>query len=176
QRIEKAVLAAARERPEVQPFFNRAESSYWKPFFVKSVEQVQGDERDVIILAVGYGRRSGTGVAHTFGPLTQDGGERRLNVAITRARRQMHVVSSFTAADLDPARLKKRGAELLRAFLDYAERGPAALGEGPSVVAPTLTPYEQDVANRLRAAGLDPHPQYGVAGYRIDFVLPHPEQ
>ena len=92
-------------------------------FFVKNLERVQGDERDAIILSIGYGKTPHGRVLHRFGPLNLEGGERRLNVAITRARRRMTVVSSFAAADLDPSRLKARGALMLRDFLAYAASG-----------------------------------------------------
>jgi hypothetical protein len=94
-------------------------------FFVKTLDRVQGDERDAIILSIGYGKTPHGRVLHRFGPLNLEGGERRLNVAITRARRRMTVVSSFTAADLDPTRLKARGALMLRDFLRYAAEGGA---------------------------------------------------
>jgi REase_MTES_1575/AAA domain len=94
-------------------------------FFVKNLDRVQGDERDAIILSIGYGKTPHGRVLHRFGPLNLEGGERRLNVAITRARRRMTVVSSFTAADLDPTRLKARGALMLRDFLRYAADGGA---------------------------------------------------
>ena len=92
-------------------------------FFVKNLERVQGDERDAIILSVGYGKTPHGRVLHRFGPLNLEGGERRLNVAITRARRRMTVVSSLLASDLDPTRLKARGAVMLRDFLLYAADG-----------------------------------------------------
>ena len=97
-------------------------------FFVKNLERVQGDERDAIILSIGYGKTPHGRVLHRFGPLNIEGGERRLNVAITRARCRMTVVSALRAVDLDPSRLKARGALMLRDFLAYAEgrrRAPA---------------------------------------------------
>ena len=95
-------------------------------FFVKNLERVQGDERDDVILTVGYGKTPHGRVLHRFGPLNIEGGERRLNVAITRARRSMTVVSSIAAGDLDPARLRARGALMLRDFLAYAAGGPVS--------------------------------------------------
>ncbi len=94
-------------------------------FFVKNLERVQGDERDAIILSIGYGKTPHGRVLHRFGPLNIEGGERRLNVAITRARSRMTVVSSLRASDLDPTRLKARGALMLRDFLAYAATAPA---------------------------------------------------
>ena len=95
-----------------------------EPFFVKNLERVQGDERDDIVLTIGYGKTPHGRVLHRFGPLNIEGGERRLNVAITRARRSMTVVSAIAAEDLDPARLRARGAMMLRDYLAYAAGGP----------------------------------------------------
>ena len=114
-------------------------------FFVKNLERVQGDERDAIILSIGYGKTPHGRVLHRFGPLNLEGGERRLNVAITRARRRMTVVSSFTAADLDPSRLKARGALMLRDFLAYAASGGNARGRGQGAVrARSVVPTSPD--------------------------------
>ncbi|KGN30227.1 DNA helicase [Knoellia sinensis KCTC 19936] len=94
-------------------------------FFIKNLERVQGDERDAIILSVGYGKTAHGRVLHRFGPLNMDGGERRLNVAITRAKKRMTVVSSISADELDPQRLKARGALMLRDYLAHAAAGTA---------------------------------------------------
>lgn len=97
-----------------------------EPFFVKNLERVQGDERDAIVLSVGHGRASDGAAPHRFGPISAEGGERRLNVAITRARRRMVMVSSFSGDELHPGRLRSRGGLLLRDFLLYAGSGGAA--------------------------------------------------
>ncbi len=112
-----------RSNPSCEGFFAATRND---PFFVKNLENVQGDERDVIFLSVGYGPDESGKVAMRFGPLNRAGGERRLNVAVTRARHAMTVVSSITAGDVDLTRTGAEGAKLLKAFLDYAERGPAA--------------------------------------------------
>jgi len=121
-RIEDALRVALTHGAElgVGDFFDEDRD---ERFFVKNLERVQGDERDAIILSIGYGKTPHGRVLHRFGPLNLEGGERRLNVAITRARRRMTVVSSFTASDLDPTRLKARGAVMLRDFLLYAAHG-----------------------------------------------------
>jgi very-short-patch-repair endonuclease len=168
ERIDLALRTALAARPELHPFFAERAA---EPFFVKNLERVQGDERDAIILSVGYGRTADGRLLHRFGPLLLEGGERRLNVAITRARRRMTVVSSFAAADLDPARSTAEGVRLLRAFLAYAQSGGNALEQAPP---PALNPFEADVRDRLLAAGLPVTPQYGVAGYFIDFAAAHP--
>ena len=117
-RIDEALRDVVRWKPELDGFF--AESAD-EPFFIKNLERVQGDERDAIILSVGYGKTTDGRLLHRFGPINIEGGERRLNVAITRAKRRITVVSSFGSAEMDPARTTSRGARLLRDYLRYAE-------------------------------------------------------
>ena len=160
-------------------------------FFVKNLERVQGDVRDAMILSIGYGKTPHGRVLYRFGSLNLEGGERRLNVAITRARRRMTVVSSFSAADLDPARLSARGAVMLRDFLLFAAEGgvlpalqpetspdlPGALGgSGQVVVAGNQPdPLVADLAFRLRAEGLVVHTGYGVCSQRLDLAVEDPQ-
>lgn len=148
------------------------------PFFVKNLENVQGDERDVILLSVGYGPDAACKVAMRFGPLNLTGGERRLNVAVTRARWAMVVVSSLTANDIDLSRTAAEGAKLLKAFLDYAERGPVALGEAVTEASQRAadSPFEQEVGDELSRRGLTVHRQVGCGGYRIDLAIADPGQ
>lgn len=137
-------------------------------FFVKSLESVQGDERDIIIFSVGYGRDE-LGKFHlSFGPLNKPGGERRLNVAITRARQRVEIVSSVSAGDFINDSTNP-GVRHLRRYLDFAERGIAALGLelGPEG-RDTESPFEEEVARLLRGWGYDVVPQVGQSGYRID--------
>ena len=143
-------------------------------FFVKNIERVQGDERDVIILSVGYHRAADGSLPYRFGPLNQEGGERRLNVAVTRQRQEMHLVSSFSHRDMDPGRSDARGVELLRQYLEFAASGGAELGSVLSDVP--LNGFELDVMERLSWAGIPVTPQYGVGGYRLDFACGHPDQ
>lgn len=142
-------------------------------FFVKNLERVQGDERDAIILTIGYGKNADGRMLYRFGPVNNEGGERRLNVAITRARSRMTVVSSFSAADMDPTRLRAEGAKMLSAYLAYAESGGSDLGNAAKG-KPELNPFERDVEAQLRAAGVPLIPQYGCSGYWIDFAAQHP--
>ena len=142
-------------------------------FFVKNIERVQGDERDVIILSVGYHKAADGSLPYRFGPLNQQGGERRLNVAITRARSRIHLVSSFSHHDMEPGKSEARGVELLRQYLEFADSGGLHLKE-TAREAP-LNAFELDVMNRLSNRGIPVIPQYGVAGYRIDFACQHPD-
>lgn len=172
-RLEDAITAALRGAPDVAPFFDEARE---ERFFVKNLERVQGDERDAIIVSIGYGKTPHGRVLHRFGPLNNEGGERRLNVAITRARARMTVVSALRAADLDPSRLKARGATMLRDFLAYAESRGVAAEEGTLFSATTTTsdPLRTDLANRLRREGLTVHEDFGTASHRIDIAIEDP--
>ena len=144
-------------------------------FFVKSIERVQGDERDAIILSVGYFRRSADGsLVHNFGPINQEGGERRLNVAVTRARSRLTLVSSFGHHDMEPGKSSAKGVDLLRKYLEFAASGGTDLGA--DVVDVPLNPFELSIADGLERRGIPVTSQYGVSGYRIDFACAHPDQ
>ena len=157
--------------PELDDFFA---SGHNEPFFIKNLERVQGDERDAILLSVGYGKDQNGKLPYRFGPLLQEGGERRLNVAVTRARVRLALVSSFSHTDMDPNRTKARGVELLRLYLEYAASQGTTLTARQSGNV-DLNPFEQDVKEALTAKGLHLVPQWGVSGYRIDFAVQHPE-
>lgn len=172
ERIDEALRAALSERDDLEEFF---EESSHEPFFVKNLERVQGDERDAIILSVGYGKNDDGRLLYRFGPLNQEGGERRLNVAITRAKERMTLVSSFTHLDMDPERSTAKGVELLRAYLEYCACNGAHIGDAARDT-PELNPFEVDIRDHLTRAGLQLIPQYGASGYRIDFAVKHPIQ
>lgn len=110
-RIEQALRRARADDEDLDAFLDgtASEPARKEPFFVKNLERVQGDERDVIILTIGYGKTADGRMLYRFGPINNEGGERRLNVAITRARTHMTVVSSFAAADMDPRQAALRG-------------------------------------------------------------------
>ncbi len=174
-RIEEAIRRARGEDEDLDRFVDRSGRDLAKaePFFVKNLERVQGDERDAIVLTIGYGKTADGRMLYRFGPINNEGGERRLNVAVTRARSRMTVVSSFSADDMDPDRLRAEGAQMLRRYLRYAESRGSDLG---SVVKekPDLNPFERDVEAKLRSAGIPLVAQYGCSGYWIDFAAKHP--
>lgn len=142
-------------------------------FFVKNLERVQGDERDAIILSVGYGKNDRGQLVYRFGPLLQEGGERRLNVAVTRAKRRVSLVTSFSSDDMDPERLNSAGMKMLRHYLGYVESGGENFGDR-ILEKPALNPFEVDVRDTLTHHGLTLIPQYGASGYWIDFAVMHP--
>jgi very-short-patch-repair endonuclease len=170
-RIEAALrMRIGEERdPALEDYFDESRE---ERAFVKNLERVQGDERDAIILTVGYGKQPDGRLLYRFGPLNQEGGERRLNVAVTRARRRLTLVSSFSHSDMDPSKSSSDGVELLRRYLKYAESGGIDLDNAD--MSTPLNPFEIDVKHRLEQAGLTVIPQYGTSGFRIDFALPHP--
>jgi very-short-patch-repair endonuclease len=139
---------------------------------VKNLERVQGDERDAIILSIGYGKHPDGRMRYQWGPLLRDGGERRLNVAATRAKHRLTLVSSFSSHDIDPDRVTKAGARLLADYLEYAGSGGTAVDASGG---DELNPFESDVRDRLAGYGITVVPQYGVGGYRIDFAATHPK-
>ncbi len=170
-RIEQALDQAAHDDLELRALLNGATI---EPFFVKSIERVQGDERDAIILSVGYGKGDDGRLRYFWGPLLKDGGERRLNVAISRARRRMTLVTSFTPDDVADDAHPSPGFRLMHRFLRYMASDGAELVGGPNREA-TLNPFEIDVRDRLTAAGLALDPQVGAGSYRIDFAVRHPK-
>jgi very-short-patch-repair endonuclease len=153
-----------RDDPTIEPFFDR---SLPDPFFVKNLENIQGDERDVIFLSVTYAKAADGVLRYNFGALNGENGWRRLNVLTTRARRRMRVFSSIRGSDINPTAAASAGPRLLREFLEYAEHGRLAVPTGVSAGA-TESPFEREVMTALVERGLEIVPQVGVAGYRID--------
>ncbi len=143
-----------------------------EPFFVKNLENVQGDERDVILISVGYGRTAEGFVSMNFGPLNQDGGERRLNVLITRARRRCEVFTNLRADDLDLQRAKGRGVAALKRYLRYAELDILDLPSASALEAESR--FEEQVADALRAHGHTVEHQVGTGGFLIDLAVVDP--
>ncbi|MDZ4821215.1 MAG: DUF4011 domain-containing protein [Planctomycetota bacterium] len=173
--IQDLLDQAQRDCPELDWYFadDRIE-----PTVVKNLENVQGDERDVMLFSITFGRDiSGKSIPLNFGALNRDGGERRLNVAITRARQELIVFSSFKADELNAERSKARGVADLKAFLEYAEKGPEAIAartEGS--VGGFDSPFEEAVAEALEGKGWQVIPQVGVSGFRVDLGVRHPDK
>ena len=157
--------------PSLDDFFSERNE---ERFFIKNIERVQGDERDAIILSVGYHKDVNGNLPYRFGPILQEGGERRLNVAVTRARSQLTLVSSFSHHDMDPGRSTAKGVDLLRRYLEYASSGGVNLGADVQNIP--LNPFELSIKNGLERRGIPVTPQYGVSGYRIDFACAHPKE
>lgn len=172
--IEDLLDEERNKHPEIEFAFNPDNPD---AVFVKNLETVQGDERDVILFSVTYGPDNTGKVSMNFGPLNRTGGERRLNVAFTRAKYEMVIFSSLQADQIDLNRTKAQGVADLKYFLQYARQGKAAFG---SFVTRSLgsfeSPFEQEVANALRQKGWTVHTQIGASSYRIDLAVVHPDK
>ena len=152
-------------------------------FFVKNIESVQGDERDVIMFSIGYAKNTSGRLIHNFGWLNQKGGENRLNVAISRAKKKIHIVTSFRPAELMLDDAKNDGPRILKRYLEYAfavsrkdheeaEMILRSFGETYGIVAaPLETEFAMRVADALREKGYDIDTQVGIGGYRIDVAV-----
>lgn len=171
--IETAVNAARAERPDLEQYFNTGDRL--RGFFVKNLETIQGDERDVLVFSIGYGPDENRKLTMNFGPLNKPGGWRRLNVAITRAHYRNEIVSSIRAGDISGSAASE-GLRHLRRYLDYAERGMAALALEVGPGGDAESPFEESVINVIRSWGYEVTPQVGTAGYRIDIGVRHPSQ
>ena len=155
------------EHPQFEAYFS---DSLPEPFFVKNLENVQGDERDVILFSVGYAPDADGKLYMNFGPLNRVGGERRLNVAITRAKHRVVVFSSIHASQIDLSRTGAKGANDLREFLAYAEHGAAATA--PELVDDQAADTLQDtIARFLAEQGYETDRNVGCSSFRIDLAV-----
>ncbi len=160
-----------RRDPSCEEYFSIANH---EPFFVKNLENVQGDERDVILISVGYGRDINGQVSMNFGPLNNEGGERRLNVLITRARQRCEVFTNLTSDDIDLRRAAGKGVAAFRKFLAYANSGK--LDSSMQSDRDTGSPFEEDVKAALIGRGHSVVTQVGCAGFFIDMAVVDPEK
>lgn len=138
-----------------------------EPLFIKNLENVQGDERDVILFSVGYGPDAAGRVSMNFGPLNRNGGERRLNVAVSRARYEMIIFSSLRSDQIDLNRTSAAGVKSLKRFLDFAEKGER-VNRQKQLSKTKEASIEHLVAERLREMGYEVHTHIGTSGYKID--------
>ncbi len=170
--IVQLVDARRRDNPEFDRALSRPRS---EPLFIKNLENVQGDERDYIFFSITYGADAAGRVNMTFGPLNLDGGQRRLNVAVSRAREGVVVFTSLMPDQIDLSRVRAAGVRDLKHYLEFALKGPRALTEQSSPTGLDHdSPFEQMVAKALRDKGWTVHAQVGCSGYRIDLAVVDP--
>ncbi|MFS2135766.1 DUF3320 domain-containing protein [Duganella sp. Dugasp56] len=171
--IEDLLDEERRRDPSLEPYFSELEL---EPLFVKNLESVQGDERDIMYFSITYGPDHGGAVSMNFGPMNRDGGERRLNVAITRARHELRVFSSLKAEQLDLSRTQAAGVRDLKHFMEFAERGPRALAEATKgSLGGFESPFEEAVAAALSSKGWRVETQIGASSFRVDLGIVHPD-
>lgn len=169
--IQYALDEVTLMRPDLESKFG---GSRLDGLFIKNLESVQGDERDVMIFSVGYGPDVDGKLTMNFGPINRDGGWRRLNVAITRARYRNEVVASFAASQMSASNV--RSVNEFRRYLDFAAHGMSALSLDDELsLGDAESPFEESVLSWLRAEGYHVTSQVGSSGYRIDMAVHHPQ-
>lgn len=146
-----------------------------EPIFIKNLENVQGDERDVILFSIGYGPDENGQVSMNFGPLNREGGWRRLNVAVTRAREEMKVFASLRSDQINLNRTASEGVAGLKNFLTFAEKGHLVLDASQITATDNQVSLTQNIADRLRAEGLIVNVNIGTSDYKVDLGIVHPE-
>jgi very-short-patch-repair endonuclease len=172
--IENLLDQARRNDSDLEQFFDASQCH--EPIFVKNLENVQGDERDIILFSVAVGPDQSGRVAAQISSLNKDGGHRRLNVAITRARRELVVFATLRPEQIDLSRTNTRGVRDFKHFLEFADRGARALAEAFAPTGKgTDSPFEDAVKRALEDRGWIVHPQVGVSGFRIDLGIVDPD-
>ena len=170
QAILEEIETQLKDKPELDPYFNTTGD---KSFFVKNIENIQGDERDVMLISIGYGFDNNHELSMNFGPLNNDGGERRLNVLTTRAKEKCVVFSNFKSADMHISARTPKGVQVLKTFLYYAEHGkfPSNYVQEDQF----NSNFEKSVYNYLISEGFKVEKHVGCAGYKIDLAIVNPD-
>lgn len=171
--IENLLHKARREDPFFDQYLSELETGK-EPFFIKNLENVQGDERDVIFISIGYGRNTEGKLSRNFGPINRVGGERRLNVLFTRAKLRCVLFSNFTANDLVVSEQDAKGLQVFKAFLDFAQNRILDAPIRTSKASDSL--FEESVKAALEKEGYQVDAQVGHAGYYIDLAIPDTTQ
>jgi len=170
--IERQLDQLIKDEPRLQMPYERNQAAE-DPLFIKNLENVQGDERDVIIISMTYGPdQIGGRVMQRFGPINSDVGWRRLNVLFTRSKKRMHILSSMGSGDIIAAANSSRGVTSLKAFLDYCETGH--LHQAMHTGKAADSDFEIAVMQALAEYGYECEPQLGVAGYFLDLAVKDP--
>ena len=171
--VEDALEELRKQDSSLEEFFSADRSEH---FFVKNLESIQGDERDVIFLSIGYGKDPGGKLSMNFGPINKLGGERRLNVLVTRARLRLEIFSSIRGIDFDLSKTESIGVHFLKQYLDYAQLGKDVLSKDITLIGrgEEDSLFEESVYQALLRLGIMTHKQVGCSGYRIDLAVVDP--
>lgn len=168
--IEDLLNDVFKARPDLEAIALESE----EPLFIKNLENVQGDERDVILFSIGYGPDKHGKVSLNFGPINREGGWRRLNVAVSRARYEMKVFSTLRSDQIDITRTASEGVAGLKSFLAYAEKGKAALPGRSMLTAGKEAAFERMLADEIRKCGYEVHTAIGCSDYKVDIGVVNP--
>ena len=167
--IENEIEKLREQDSSCEDFFNNSQEY----FFVKNLESIQGDERDVIIISIGYFKNKNGVLPMNFGPINRDGGERRLNVLITRARYMIQVISGIKSSDFNIEKSNSKGVKLLKEYLDFAEKGEESFKSSTDTEIKDnfSSPFEEAVCKALRQKGYIVNSQVGCSNYKIDLAV-----
>lgn len=176
QAIAREIQLFREKNPKYEEFFKEGKE---EEFFIKNLENVQGDERDTIFFSVGYAKTkaqklAGKSMTLRFGPLGKQGGERRLNVAITRAKRNVKLISSILPSDIDLSRTESEGVRMLHDYIAFAMNGSMSLAGSQAHVA--QDEFKSSIADYIRSKGYIVRESIGCSGYKIDIAIKHPSQ
>lgn len=172
--IEDEIHRFRAKNPKLEYFFNENAD---EPFFVKNLENVQGDERDTIIFSICYGRNAQGRMYMRFGPLGNQGGERRLNVAITRAKHNVKLVGSILPEDIDLEKTRSEGVKMLRGYINYALYGSQVLTKrNTKNKLYDVDVFSEQIGEFLTEKGYKVHMNVGNSDYTVDVALEHPEK
>lgn len=174
QAISREIQRFREKHSEYEAFFAEGKED---EFFVKNLENVQGDERDTIFFSIGYAKTkdqktNGRPMSMRFGPLGVAGGERRLNVAITRAKINIKLVGSILPSDIDLSRTESEGIRMLRSYIEFAMNGDATLAAAHESGRPDE--FADSIAEFIRKQGFEVQQYVGCSGYKIDIAVKHP--
>jgi len=169
--IDTAITDYLERHPRYEWFFDENRD---EPFFIKNLENVQGDERDTILFSICYGKDKRGQFYMNFGPLGLSGGERRLNVAVTRAKCNIKLIGSILPSEIDLNRARSEGARMLRAYIEYARKGASLLRPATGSAA-TEDPFREVVARFLEEHGYRVHRGVGCSDYKLDIGVEDPE-
>jgi len=172
--VENLLDHERRNLPDLEVFFDPGR--WYEPVFVKNLENVQGDERDIILFSVAVAPDHTGRAVSTISSLNKSGGHRRLNVAITRARKEMIVFATLRPEQIDLSRTGARGVREFKHFLEFAERGAKAIAEAFAATGGgTESPFEEAVKSALEARDWVVHTQIGVSSFRVDLGVVDPD-
>ena len=171
--IEEAVQKFRESNPMYEKFFSEEKE---EPFFIKNLENVQGDERDTIIFSICYAKDPNGRMYMRFGPLGHQGGERRLNVAITRAKHNVKLVGSIMPYDIDLSKTKSEGIRMLKDYIEFAIKGSSVLRpyKNPNALYDT-DEFCNGVLNFIKSKGYSAKQYVGSSDYKIDIAVEHPQ-
>ncbi len=170
--IEDKLQKLFMSNPDIEEYANEN----YESLFVKNLENVQGDERDIILFSIGYAPDEQGKMSMNFGPLNREGGWRRLNVAITRARYEMHIFATLRADEIDLNRTASEGVAGLKSFLQFAEKGQLTISHQDAEESLNKQHLSMAISKKLQEKGLEAKYNIGTSAFKVDIGVVHPDK